>query len=521
MATFYTKWCFSGTNTANNEKYTINGENVTMYNDVRFKYVVTEKVDAKANKSTLVVDKYAIFYYTWDNSAHWLDVTSRSKIPSSASYKSETKNIRSSSALDSYLWQYIGQDSFTVNHNEDGSGETTFTGNGYYTGGSGKTYSKSVSATIKLTKINRASTITTNATSDAGIKFGEEVTFNISRKDSKFKHKLTFTSGGTEYVIGENLDTSASYTFPTDLIVNYPNAVKNGITVTCTTYSGDSKIGTSTATVYLNVPEEYTPTCSLALEEANEVMLGLGLGVYIKGKSQIKGVVTASGSAGSTIKSYSSNGNNQSFSTSEFTTGLLIENNEALEFKTTVTDSRGRSATDSQFISVLEYTPPTILNAKVERCNSDGTLADNGTYGKAIIEYNISEINGLNNKVIKVTYGDIVKEIALTEFNGTYEFEELFSGLETNGTYNFLFELIDLFDTVPYNVTLPPAFVTRSFLNGGKGISLGQVATEEGFHSYMDSEFHRDTKAKNININGLKIEKMSVGGWVCYVEDEA
>ncbi len=520
MATFYTKWCFSGTSSPNSETYTIDGEKVTYSNDVRFKYVVTEKVNASANTSTLVVDKYAIFYYTWDTSAHWLDVTSRSKIPSSASYKSETKNIRSSSALDSYLWQYIGQDSFTVSHNADGSGSTTFTGNGYYTGGSGTTYSKSVSATINLTKINRTSTITTSATTDAGKLFGDEVTFNITKKDSSFTHKLTFTSGETTYTIAENVDTTASYTFPIDLIKNYPNAVKNGITITCTTYKGDVKIGASNCTVYLSVPDEYVPTCSLALEEANETMLELGWGVYVKSKSQVKGVITANGVEGSTIKSYSSSGNKQSFSTSEFTTGFLTES-DTLEFKSTITDSRGRAASDSKTIEVIDYKPPTINNVQIERCNVDGTLNNEGTYGKAVVEYSISPINDLNAKTIRVTYGDVVKEITPTEYEGRYEFTELFSGLETTGSYDFIFELIDAFDIVPINYLLPPAFVTRSFLRGGKGVSIGQIATQEGFHSHMDSEFHKNTKVKNININGLKIEKMNVGGWICYVEDEA
>lgn len=520
MATFYTKWCFSGTNTPNNEKYTINGENVTMYNDVRFKFVVSEKVNTSANTSTLVVDKYACFYWTWDNSAHFLDITMRSKIPSSASYKSETASVRNTSAS-SDTWTYVGQDSFTVKHNADGSGSTTFTGNGYYKGGSGTTYSKSVSATINLTKINRASTITTDATTSAGKLFGDTATFNITKKDSSFTHDLTFISGGTTYTIAENVDTGTTYTFPATLIKNYPNAVKNGITVTCTTYKGDTKIGTSNCTVYLSVPEEYVPTCSLALQEANETMLGLGWGVYVKGKSQVKGIITAAGVEGSTIKSYTTTGNKQTFSTSEFTTGLLIESVEAMEFITSVADTRGRTATDTKAIEVIDYKPPTISNVQIERCNADGSTNNEGTYGKAIIEYSIAPITDLNEKTIRITYADTVKEITPEEYNGKYIVTELFEGLETTGSYDFLFELIDTFDTVPMNYTLPPAFVTRSFLAGGKGVSIGQIATVEGFHSHMDSEFHKNTKVKNININGLKIEKMNVGGWICYAEDEA
>ena len=107
----------------------------------------------------------------------------------------------------------------------------------------------------------------------------------------------------------------------------------------------------------------------------------------------------------------------------------------------------------------------------------------------------------------------------MSDYEGTYTFTDLFSGLETNSSYNFEFQLIDQFEVIPQSFNLTPAYVTESLLAGGKGVTFGQVATEEGLHSYMKSEFHDDLNSKNINVSGLKLEKNAEGSWILYAED--
>ena len=94
----------------------------------------------------------------------------------------------------------------------------------------------------------------------------------------------------------------------------------------------------------------------------------------------------------------------------------------------------------------------------------------------------------------------------------------MFYGLETNASYNFEFKVKDTFEEVPQTYTLAPSFVTISKLAGGRGVTFGQVVTEEGLHSYMDTNFHKNSKVKNISISGLKTEKYQ-GGWITYAED--
>lgn len=512
MATYYTNWSKSNSSSPNGEKYVVNNKEVTYYNDVRYKFIVKETINSSNNTSTFVVDKYVVFYYTWDDNIHTLSVTLKSKIPNSADYKSESKTINSSKSSSGYV--YVGQDSFTIKHNDEGTGSTTFTGLGTYTGGSGTVYTRSVSRTLSMTTINRSSSITSNATSNT--KFGDTITFSITRYNSKFTHDIKYSMYNASGTIATGVATSQNWTIPTDLVASTPDNAQPTITITCTTKNGSTVVGSSTYSFKCKVPDTYQPTCSLSLEDVGIVPESWG--VYVKSKSSIKGTITASGSEGSTIKSYVSKANDEIFSVNPFTTNFLKYDGERT-VTTTVTDSRGRSVSDSQTIKVVDYSTATISMCKVERCNADGTLNEEGTYGKATAEYKISPINNLNEKILKVSYGATTKEVTLTDYEGTYTFTELFEGLETNASYNFEFMIKDTFEEIPQIYILAPSFVTISKLAGGRGVTFGQVATEEGLHSYMDTNFHKNSKVKNISINGLKTEKYQ-GGWITYAEDE-
>ena len=321
-----------------------------------------------------------------------------------------------------------------------------------------------------------------------------------------------YNASGT---IATGVATSQNWTIPTSLIASTPDNAQPTITITCTTKNGSTVVGSSTYSFKCKVPDTYQPTCSLTLEDVG--LVPSSWGIYVKSKSSIKGTITASGSEGSTIKSYVSKANDEIFSVNPFTTNYLKYNGERTA-TTTVTDSRGRTATDNQTIEIVDYSTPTISMCKVERCNADGTLNEEGTYGKATIEYKISSINNLNDKNISVSYGSVTRTATPTLYEGIYTFEEVFYGLETNASYNFEFKVKDTFEEIPQTYTLAPSFVTISKLAGGRGVTFGQVATEEGLHSYMDTNFHKNSKVKNISVDGLKTEKYQ-GGWITYAED--
>lgn len=406
---------------------------------------------------------------------------------------------------------YIGYQEFTVSHQDNGQANQQV----FQIGGACNLYLPAdgwtgwqaflVSEIWPHTAptIPRVSTITSNADNSTNKKdFGIQVGFTIARYSDSFTHTLEFVSGGTTYTIGTGLTTSGSYTFPISLIPNYPSSGSPTVTVTCKTYNGSTLIGSSTATVYLNVPSSYVPTCSLAIDDDNAITKAWG--IWVKSRSILKGLITAEGIANSTISSYLSTFDSSSFNTNSFSKSIATS--EELTVTSTVTDSRGRPATDSEVITVVDYAVPTITSAVIKRCLIDGTLNDFGTYGKVVCAYAISPCNDgeqdHNAKSLKVSLGATTKTFSLENYSGVYTATNLFENVEITGTYNFSFELSDSFETTQQTSQVIPSYTLYSLRAGGKGFTFGRVATEDGLHDYLGATFHNGLDANAIKYNG-------------------
>jgi hypothetical protein len=501
MATYYSSWT------------SVNNACIAL----RMKIVTSYSQSVSNNTSTVTVKQYIERknYIDYIGGGSPSGYTSNHKLYFGGTYTSSSEKSWSSNGT-----TLIQSKTKTISHNANGEGSFTIGGScsaeilsdyGYGVSASLKISNR----TIALPKINRTSSISSNATSNT--KFGDTVTFSISRYNSNFTHNLSYKMYNASGTIATGVGTSQSWTIPASLITSTPDNAQPTITITCTTYNGSTYIGSSTHSFKCKVPDTYQPTCSLALEDVG--LVPDTWNIWVKGKSAIKGTITASGSGGSTIKSYVSKANDEIFSVNPFTTNYLKYSGERT-VTSTVTDSRGRSVSDSKTIEIIDYLPPTISMCKIERCNADGTLNEEGTYGKATVQYKISPVNNLNDKILKVFYGTSAKEVTLTDYEGTYTFTELFYGLETNASYNFEFKVKDTFEEIPQTYTLPPSFVTISKLAGGKGVTFGQVATEEGLISHMDIKLYKNNWMKNVSVDGLKTEKYQ-GGWITYAEDEA
>lgn len=409
----------------------------------------------------------------------------------------------------------------TITHNANGDGSFSFSASARWLE-SNESNSGTISIskkTISLPRINRTSSITSNATSIT--EFGNTINFSITRYNSNFTHDISYSMYSANGTIATGAGTSQNWTIPTALINNTPDNVNPVITINCITKNGSATIGSSTYSFNCKVPDNYVPTCSLTIEDIGTVPSEWG--IWLKSKSVIKGTIEADGSAGSTIKSYISTANENTYAVNPFTTMELKKEGEHT-VTSTVTDSRGRTASDSKDIEVVDYFPPTIVMCKVERCLVNGTLSEEGTYGKATIQFKIAPINNgttnLNDKKIKVTFGSTEIEETATNYEDTVIFATLIEGIEGNATYNFIFTVKDSFEETPQTFTLPPAFVTQSLLAGGRGITYGQVATEEGVISHMNTKFYKNNWVKNQSVDGLKTEKYSENIWIVYGEDE-
>lgn len=537
MATYYSGW---------------KGYTGSIY--LRMKIVTSYTQNTSANTSTVTIKQYieakdySMYGAVSDN--HKLVHTGTTYTDSGYEY------------YDSNGSKLIQTRTKTITHNSSGKASFSFSGSASCnisddTGVGHNTTLSIGTKTVSLPTINRTSSISSNATSST--LFGDTITLSITRHDSSFTHDITYKMGNQSGTIATNVGTSTSWQIPTSLIQYVTDSDKANISITCVTKKGSTTIGSTTITITATIPTSYVPSCSLALSVINDLVPSWN--IYLKNFSRVSGVVTASGNTGSTIKGYSTIGNNEVNTTAAFTTGLLQKNDEET-FITTVTDTRNRTATASKKISIVNYTQPTINSIKVERCTSNGTLDEEGTYGKTTVEYSINPVeyyavdnNGLtvvssgastgeiniadvtptmanytvavgdkvslqrlNTKSISVTASGVTITETPTNYEGTYTFTNLISGLQTNNSYDVNILVADSVTSYSQIFTVPPTFVLESDRAGGKGKTLGRAAYRDGFDVYIDTYFNSGSNYFwKQNINGTKTEKVN-NVYIRYIE---
>lgn len=370
----------------------------------------------------------------------------------------------------------IASGTYTFTHNTDGTRSfNAYVEAGIYVWAVNCTGSK----TFTLDTIPRTSSFTV---SNASVDMGTAVTFNITRAATSFTHTLTLTWGNTVSTIGTGIATSKSWTIPLSLANDLPSSTSSGCTITCITYSGSTEIGRKTLAMTLKVPSSIKP--SISGVTISEAVSGLAskFGAYIQNKSKLKVVTSASGSYSSTIKSYSTKILGKTYSGGTITSNVL-DSSGSVSVAVTVTDSRGRTATTTKTVTVTPYSDPTISIFTAQRCNSDGTLNDDGEYVKLSIAFDITSLSSKNDKSYTVAYK--LKEDAdfttltsgsVYSLNTTYIPTVTFSG---DNSYDFILTVTDYFRPVSHIDEIQTAFTLTDYHSSGTGISFGKVSEKE------------------------------------------
>lgn len=300
-------------------------------------------------------------------------------------------------------WYKLGSKTVTVSHNADGTKSVALSAE--WDCGFDSQYTPrhlSLSQTVTLTTIPRSSTATTS-----GSALGETLTITIKRASSSFTHKLYYTCGSVkDQLIADNVSTSYSWNAPpVSLAQQAPNAETVALTLTVKTYNGSTYVGAWSTQVKLSVPLSVVPSISVTIGDPTGVKNTYG--GYVQLRSKVKVDITASGVQGSSIKSYSIKvGDFFSASASSGSTDLL-PNAGALSVICAVTDSRGRTATKTQSITVLAYSKPAITAISAARCNSDSTANRAGSYGKVTFSGAITSLSSKNTAAYAVQYREV------------------------------------------------------------------------------------------------------------------
>lgn len=165
----------------------------------------------------------------------------------------------------------IEDETFTVEHEADGTGSATIKWKWGVNSPWGGYENPSGSFTIDLPDIPRA---TTPKLSASKVQMGKTITVTMSRASSSFTHTLKYTINGTTKTIASDLGTSYTWTIPKTLVQYIPDVLSSKVTITCDTYSGDTKIGSKTVSFTATVPSASEPTVSASsVRMGNEVTI--------------------------------------------------------------------------------------------------------------------------------------------------------------------------------------------------------------------------------------------------------
>lgn len=339
----------------------------------------------------------------------------------------------------------------TISHLNNGKKSIviTFSFNGkldsYYPNGT-------ISKTVELPTIARKSSVTC---ADGNI--GSATTININRASSTFTHTLEYNFLGlTGTIATKTSSTSIGWTIPTSFYAKIPNANSGKGTITCSTYSGNTLIGTSTCTFNAFVVNS-NPTISGTVEDTNTSAIQAtgNKNKLIRYISNAKVVITATAKNSATISSVKVVNGSQTKTTSTST----INSVDSGTFSLSCVDSRGLSASATITKTLVEYIKPVITGVILNRPSTTSNtinasvqgLCFNGNFG---IGNNTFELKWRYKKSTETTWGSYTV-VTATRTGNNFNFSgELGKNFSYTEAFNFEFVLSDYFMSNTYSATV-------------------------------------------------------------------
>ena len=334
----------------------------------------------------------------------------------------------------------------------------------------GSSYTDYLKWTAVTLEVDWQEPATQPSLSAATVEMGTSVTINTPAVNSAYRHTLRYAFGGASGTIATGIASSVSWTPPVSLSNQIPSATAGSGTIYCDTYSGSTLLGTKSVSITLTVPGSVVPsagTLSATLAEDTS-----GTGLYVKGMGKAKLTLSgASGAYGSSITSYTITGGGWTTTNSALTTGTLASAGN-ITFTATVTDSRGRKASTTRTISVIDYTKPGVAVCDVYRCDADGNRKKAGTYFAVEINASYSAITG-NTLSITARYKKQSESSYGTAMNVTNNGKTVIGGgnIGASTTYDVLVTVADKYNSLSIPRTLSTKSVLQSFKRSAGAVS--------------------------------------------------
>lgn len=338
----------------------------------------------------------------------------------------------------------------------------------------GSSYTDYLKWTTVTLEVDWQEPATQPSLSAATVEMGKSVTINTPAVNSAYKHTLRYVFGSASGTIATGIASSVSWTPPVSLANQIPSATAGSGTIYCDTYSGSTLLGTKSVSITLTVPGSVVPsagTLSATLAEDTS-----GTGLYVKGMGKAKLTLSgASGAYGSSITSFTITGGGWTATNGALTTGTLASAGN-ITFTATVTDSRGRKASTTRAINVVNYTKPGVAMCDVYRCDADGNRKKAGTYFAVEINASYSAITG-NTLNITARYKKQSESSYGTAANVTNNGKTVLGGgnIGASTTYDVVVTVADKYNSLSIPRTLSTKSVLQSFKRSA-GAAIGKVA---------------------------------------------
>lgn len=341
----------------------------------------------------------------------------------------------------------LASGSTTIAHNADGTKTFSFAFSQQFDisySGVGWIGTKSGSGSGTLTTIPRTSSV-----SSTSANIGENITISISRASSSFTHTLSYSFCNLSGTIAtKTSSTSVSWKLPTTFYAQIPNSKSSWGTITCDTYSGSTKIGSSSCRFNVYVKESTNkPGISATVVDVNDTTKALtgDENKLIRYYSKAKFELTASPKNSATITTRSvfyngttykgGSGNSWIANFSEVVSG---------SYRFSVMDSRGLSNTTTINKTLIEYVKLTCyMSVTNPTATGECTITISGNYFNGSF--------GSTNNTLSVQYkmndGEWIDTTA-TLSNNTYEASVTITGMDYTRAYSIYARAIDKLATV-------------------------------------------------------------------------
>lgn len=383
--------------------------------------------------------------------------------------------------------------SFTVKHNNNGEATATIYWKWGVNSPWGQMVNPSGSFTITLPTIQRVSVPTLSAYK---INLNDSVTVYTNRASNSYTHTVTYSFNGATGTIGTGVTDKAEWKLPLDLAKKIKSSPSGKGTIICKTYNGTTPVGTRSVEFTAIVPENDTtkPTINEFTVAPSGSLPSTYSGLYIQGKTGVTASLSAS-SVYSDVASYSLTADGITYKGNPVTS-LAFSSAGEKKVIGTVTDARGFTQMQEKPVTVIPYTPPSVIPYTGEksvicsRCSQDGTLIDDGTYLRIRCgrKYEKVMANGVQKNTCSLEYsvvpsgGQHTTYTTLIDASASSNFIDVIlqnKVASITTAYSVQIRATDnLSESVTYNFAVPTATISFNLADGGHGAAFGTLATK-------------------------------------------